>query len=152
MALLLVAAGCSDTSQSDSQPNDPPDDPVEHDANPSCAPQSDSNLSGPDDPVEHDANPSGVPLSDSTIIAEGGGGDVYIGQLDNGLTYYLDSNWTPHDSLTLILAVKAGSLHETDPASGVACFVEHMMFNGTEEFPGNTNLRRGARVRAGNGS
>ena len=142
MSLLLVAAGCSGASQSDSQPSDPPDDPPEHDVNQSCAPQSDSNLSDlsdpPDDPPEHDVNHSGVPQSDSNLFVEGGGGDVYIGQLDNGLTYYLDSNWTPHDSLTLILAVKAGSLHETEPASGVAHFVEHMMFNGTEEFPGNT--------------
>ncbi len=76
--------------------------------------------------------------SDEPEFAGRGGGDVRIGQLDNGLTYYLDSNWTPHDSLTLILAVKAGSLHESEPNSGVAHFVEHMMFNGTEKYPGNT--------------
>ena len=76
--------------------------------------------------------------SDASQFAGRGGGDVHIGQLDNGLTYYLDSNWTPHDSLTLILVVKAGSIHETEPESGVAHFVEHMMFNGTEKYPGNT--------------
>ena len=139
VAFLLVAAGCSDASQSDSQPSEPPDDPSEHAANPSCASQSDGQPSEPrDDPSENDLNPSGVAQSGSIVYAEGGGGDVHIGQLDNGLTYYLDSNWTPHDSLTLILVVKAGSLHEAEPASGVAHFVEHMMFNGTEEFPGNT--------------
>ena len=139
VAFLLVAAGCSDASESDSQPSEPPDDPSEHAANPSCASESDGQPSeSPDDPSENDLNPSDIPQSGSIVYAEGGGGDVHIGQLDNGLTYYLDSNWTPHDSLTLILVVKAGSLHESEPASGVAHFVEHMMFNGTEEFPGNT--------------
>ena len=75
---------------------------------------------------------------DGAFHDERAGGDVQVGQLDNGLTYYVDSNWTPHDALTLILAVKAGSLHESAPSSGVAHFVEHMMFNGTEAFPGNT--------------
>ena len=124
VAFLLVAAGCSGASQSDSQPSEPPDDAPEHDANPSCASQSDGQPSEPpDDPSENDLNPSGVAQSDSTIYVEGGGGDVHIGQLDNGLTYYLDSNWTPHDSLTLILVVKAGSLHEAEPASGMSLVV-----------------------------
>ena len=62
---------------------------------------------------------------------------VRIGTLDNGLTYYLRCNDSPGGSLTLRLAVNAGSLNEAEAGSGVAHFLEHMLFNGTEKFPGN---------------
>ncbi|MXW61371.1 MAG: hypothetical protein F4Y27_14165 [Acidimicrobiaceae bacterium] len=62
---------------------------------------------------------------------------VRIGALDNGLTYYLRCNDSPGGNLTLRLAVNAGSLHEAEPGSGVAHFLEHMLFNGTEKYPGN---------------
>ena len=62
---------------------------------------------------------------------------VRIGTLDNGLTYYLRNNEKPGSNLALRLAVNAGSLHESEPGSGVAHFLEHMMFNGTEKLPGN---------------
>ena len=60
-----------------------------------------------------------------------------IGTLDNGLTYYIRNNARPGTKLSLRLAVDAGSLHEAEAGSGVAHFLEHMMFNGTEEYPGN---------------
>ena len=60
-----------------------------------------------------------------------------IGKLDNGLTYYLRCNNSPGGTLTVRLAVNAGSLHETEVGSGVAHFLEHMLFNGTEKYPGN---------------
>ena len=62
---------------------------------------------------------------------------VRIGTLGNGLTYYLRNNEKPGTNLALRLAVDAGSLHEAEPGLGVAHFLEHMMFNGTEEFPRN---------------
>ncbi|MCY3785351.1 MAG: insulinase family protein [bacterium] len=62
---------------------------------------------------------------------------VYVGTLDNGLTYYLRNNEKPGSNLSLRLAVKAGSLHEAEAGLGVAHFLEHMMFNGTEEYPRN---------------
>lgn len=63
--------------------------------------------------------------------------DVRIGKLDNGLTYYLRSNQTPGGSVSLRLAVDAGSAQQETPDNGTAHFLEHMMFNGTEKFPGN---------------
>ena len=63
--------------------------------------------------------------------------DVQIGTLDNGLRYYLRSNDSPGGSLSLRLAVNAGSLNEAVAGSGVAHFLEHMLFNGTEKYPGN---------------
>ena len=63
---------------------------------------------------------------------------VRIGTLENGLTYYLRSNDKPGDSLDLRLMVRVGSVNETEENAGVAHFIEHMLFNGTEDFPGNS--------------
>jgi zinc protease len=56
-------------------------------------------------------------------------------QLDNGLTYYVRYNTEPANRATLMLVVNAGSVQEDDDQLGLAHFLEHMMFNGTEHFP-----------------
>ena len=56
-------------------------------------------------------------------------------QLDNGLTYYIRHNTEPANRATLMLVVNAGSVQEDDDQLGLAHFLEHMMFNGTERFP-----------------
>ena len=56
-------------------------------------------------------------------------------QLDNGLTYYVRHNTEPANRATLMLVVNAGSVQEDDDQLGLAHFLEHMMFNGTERFP-----------------
>ena len=61
-----------------------------------------------------------------------------LGALDNGLTYYLRSNNNPGNNLDLRLIVKVGSVNETDAGAGIAHFVEHMLFNGTTSYPGNS--------------
>ena len=63
--------------------------------------------------------------------------DVRIGTLANGLTYYIRHNERPGGRAELRLAVNAGSVDEEPDQSGVAHFVEHMLFNGTEQFPEN---------------
>ncbi len=63
---------------------------------------------------------------------------VYQEVLPNGLKVYLQYNNEPRDRVTLRLLVKAGSLQEEDDQLGVAHFVEHMAFNGTEHFAKNT--------------
>jgi len=60
---------------------------------------------------------------------------VRTGKLANGFTYYIRKNKTPENRVTMYLAVKAGSILETDQQRGVAHFVEHMSFNGTKHFP-----------------
>jgi zinc protease len=62
---------------------------------------------------------------------------VQVGRLENGLTYYLRHNDSPGGRAELRLLVNAGSSQETEEQSGVAHFLEHMMFNGTERFPRN---------------
>lgn len=57
------------------------------------------------------------------------------GKLPNGFTYYIRKNKTPEKRVMMYLAVKAGSILETDQQRGVAHFIEHMSFNGTKHFP-----------------
>lgn len=64
--------------------------------------------------------------------------NVRIGTLKNGLTYYIRNNEKPEDKVDLRLVLKAGSILETDEQQGLAHFMEHMCFNGTERFPKNT--------------
>ena len=64
--------------------------------------------------------------------------EVRIGTLPNGLTYYLRYNDTPKNQVDFYLAQKVGSVNETEEQRGLAHFLEHMCFNGTKHFPGNT--------------
>ena len=61
---------------------------------------------------------------------------VKIGKLDNGLTYYIRKNALPEHRAEFYLATKAGGIYETPDQDGLAHFLEHMCFNGTERFPG----------------
>jgi len=71
---------------------------------------------------------SPIPIDSSTTI----------GKLENGITYYLKENHEPESRLELRLVVNAGSLMEDEDQRGLAHFVEHMLFNGTERFPKQT--------------
>ncbi|MEN7547757.1 insulinase family protein [Rapidithrix thailandica] len=62
---------------------------------------------------------------------------VKIGQLDNGLTYYIRENKKPENKLELRLVLKAGSILENEKQLGLAHFIEHMCFNGTKNFEKN---------------
>lgn len=57
------------------------------------------------------------------------------GVLDNGLTYYIRHNETPKGQADFYIAQKVGSILEEDHQRGLAHFLEHMCFNGTENFP-----------------
>ena len=62
---------------------------------------------------------------------------IVIGELDNGLRYFIRDNDNPGRRVEMRLAVDAGSALEDDTQDGGAHFLEHMLFNGTEEFPEN---------------
>ena len=62
---------------------------------------------------------------------------VRMGKLDNGLTYYIRYNNYPEGQVNFYIAQKVGSVLEEDDQRGLAHFLEHMCFNGTEKFPGN---------------
>ncbi|MFA8300921.1 MAG: M16 family metallopeptidase [Hyphomicrobiales bacterium] len=63
--------------------------------------------------------------------------DVKIGTLKNGLKYYIRKNAKPENRAEFRLAVNAGSVLEDESQRGLAHFVEHMAFNGSEHFKKN---------------
>lgn len=67
--------------------------------------------------------------------------EVRIGKLDNGLTYYIRHNEYPKSQVDFYIAQKVGSILEEDDQRGLAHFLEHMCFNGTKNFPGNSMVK-----------
>lgn len=66
--------------------------------------------------------------------------DVKVGQLENGLTYYIRHNEQPAQRAEFYLATNVGAYQEADDQDGLAHFLEHMCFNGTKNFPGKALL------------
>ena len=60
---------------------------------------------------------------------------VRVGHLDNGLTYYIRHNELPAGRAEFYLATNVGAIQETPDQDGLAHFLEHMCFNGTQHFP-----------------
>ncbi|MCC8143347.1 MAG: insulinase family protein [Tannerellaceae bacterium] len=63
---------------------------------------------------------------------------VRYGQLPNGLTYYIRHNELPKERADFYIAQNVGSMQEEENQRGLAHFLEHMAFNGTTHFPGNS--------------
>ena len=77
---------------------------------------------------------TGASAQDMTLPVDA---NVRIGKLSNGLTYYIRHNEKPKGQADFYIAQKVGSILEEDNQRGLAHFLEHMCFNGTENFPGN---------------
>lgn len=60
------------------------------------------------------------------------------GRLDNGLTYFICPNRSTPGRADFFLSRKIGSLAERENERGLAHFLEHIAFNGTRHFPGNS--------------
>lgn len=58
--------------------------------------------------------------------------------LANGLTVILYPRQSPEGGAEFRLAVRAGSLQESDEERGLAHFIEHLAFNGTRDYPGQS--------------
>ena len=61
---------------------------------------------------------------------------VRIGKLDCGLTYYIRHNNYPEHRVNFYIAQRVGSIQEEESQRGLAHFLEHMAFNGSEHFNG----------------
>ena len=61
---------------------------------------------------------------------------VRIGKLDCGLTYYIRHNDYPEHRVNFYIAQRVGSIQEEESQRGLAHFLEHMAFNGSEHFNG----------------
>ena len=62
--------------------------------------------------------------------------DVRVGKLDCGLTYYIRHNDYPEHRVNFYIAQRVGSIQEEESQRGLAHFLEHMAFNGSEHFNG----------------
>jgi zinc protease len=127
LLLLVVAAGCAST---DPSPKTVPSAPV----------ASEVSAAAPTQPIE------ALPLDPA----------VRVGQLPNGLRFFIRHNEEPRNRMEMRLAIDAGSLLEADDQRGLAHFLEHMLFNGTRRFEKSalvdflerTGMRFGADVNA----
>ncbi len=68
--------------------------------------------------------------------------DIRFGLLPNGLRYAIMHNATPKGKSSLWLRIDAGSLMEKEDQRGLAHFMEHMAFNGTENIPENELIHK----------
>src|SRR4051812_35565463 len=66
---------------------------------------------------------------------------VRFGTLPNGLRYAVRANKEPKERASLRLLVEAGAVHETDAQQGLAHFLEHMAFNGSEHYAPGTLIK-----------
>lgn len=73
---------------------------------------------------------------------------VIKGVLPNGMTYYIYKTAVVKDAASYYIIQNVGSVLENDDQQGLAHFLEHMAFNGTENFPDkellNTLQKEGA--------
>ena len=60
---------------------------------------------------------------------------IRTGKLNNGLTYFIRNNKEPEKRASFYIIQNVGSILENDDQNGLAHFLEHMAFNGTEHFP-----------------
>jgi len=65
---------------------------------------------------------------------------VTYGTLPNGMRYLLMPNKQPPGRVSMRLHIAAGSLMEREDQRGVAHFLEHMVFNGSKNFPDASQL------------
>lgn len=60
------------------------------------------------------------------------------GTLPNGVSYIIRKHANPEARASVWLHIGSGSLNEVDETRGLAHFLEHMAFNGSENFPPGT--------------
>lgn len=61
--------------------------------------------------------------------------DLHMDKLANGFRYVLKRNQEPKNRVAVYLYIKAGSLNEEDHQRGIAHYLEHLMFKGTDNYP-----------------
>lgn len=87
-----------------------------------CAPAAAQQKAGEARPWEHES--SDVPLDPG----------IHFGHLKNGMRWAWAANGEPEERTYLRLHVNVGSIAEEDTQRGMAHFLEHMAFNGSEHF------------------
>ena len=66
---------------------------------------------------------------------------IRYGRLPNGLTYYIRHNEKPKERAEFYIVHDVGSMQEEDNQRGLAHFLEHMAFNGSDNFPSKKGIQ-----------
>jgi zinc protease len=66
---------------------------------------------------------------------------LVTGELPNGVKYIIRRHDNPKGRAAVWMHVGTGSLNETDKQRGIAHYLEHMAFNGSENFPPGTVVK-----------
>jgi len=69
-----------------------------------------------------------------------------FGELENGFRYIIYPNSEPPGRMSVRLHVNAGSLDEADNQQGLAHFLEHMLFDGSKNFPPGELIKEMERI------
>src|SRR5688500_15687730 len=121
LLLLLAAAACGSTTPQ-TPPPAPPATPVATDpAAPPVAPARGQIVAASDLP-----EPLPRPLAVDPM-------KVTIHRLSNGLTVYLSTD-RQKPRFSAWIAVRAGSRHDPPNSTGLAHYLEHMLFKGSDRF------------------
>ena len=83
----------------------------------------------PPSPMAALPDPAAPIPSDPTLIH---------GELDNGLKYIIKPHNNPDGRASVWMRIGSGSFNELDSTRGIAHFLEHMAFNGSENFQPGT--------------
>jgi zinc protease len=129
----LAVAACTPTSDVSVEPNPTASDPA---GEPTTTESTIPANTNPAESVDG-STPIIAPDADGLPTVGDPDPEIVIGTLDNGLTYLIRDNDNPGGRVEMRLAIDAGSALEDDSQTAGAHFLEHMLFNGTEEFPEN---------------
>ena len=124
--LLLLLSACTATDKAQVVDGPPPVPEV------ASAPQAPAAAPADAAPTSAPAgfDPATAPLNAELPVDPA----VRTGSLKNGLRYYIKANKKPEQRAELRIALNAGSVLEDEDQLGMAHFVEHMAFNGTQNF------------------
>ncbi len=121
-----------------------------------------ANISRSELPTTATVDPAAVSIDGSTPVVEPSAAGlppldepdpaIVVGELANGLRYLIRENGNPGGSVEMRLVVDAGSALQAADQVGGAHFLEHMLFNGTAQFPENELIAVLRRFGAGLGA
>jgi zinc protease len=66
---------------------------------------------------------------------------LVTGEFGNGMKYIVVKHATPPGRACIYLHVSTGSLNETKDIAGISHYLEHMAFNGSQNFPPNSVIK-----------
>ncbi len=64
--------------------------------------------------------------------------EIYMVEMSNGFNFWIREHKTPPDRVGMWLHVDTGSINEEDDERGLAHFLEHIAFRGSDNFPAGT--------------